>query len=341
MLVQSYIVIQERNRIMDVVDTEPRWTRDLYRGGGDVMEREMPEARTNTLGHGGAPSGLIRESRWDDGSLLVPRHQLKRYYSSLTSIPEDTMSDAYVFNYKDGSPGDDIYRNNKTIIVSSLNCSSCYEKRGFTGRLHGLYPHSNLYRERSPIYQLNRCRWEDRGIPGSLHIRYPPSENLPYVACILTQYAPGRELENNPINQGYLQTSRDQNFIRGVKEDSYDNRLRWFKESITKLVEWVIKSNITSVVFPYNIASAGILYVLWKADYQPHLQEAAAELQLHNISCVILDRWWTCDEPETKLTLSVSPERNRKRKLVDTEDDAVADEWKRKRDGAVVDVDPE
>ena len=317
---------------MDVVDTEPRWMRALYGGSGNVMglERVTPELMMNTLEHDSFPGGLKRENRWGEGSLFVPRHQQQRYYSSLTSIPEGTMSDAYVFNYKDGSPGDDVYRNNKTIIVSSLNCTSCHEKRGFTGLLHELYPHSNLYHERGPIYQMNRCRWEDRGTPGSLHIRYPPSENLPYVACMVTQYAPGRELENNPINQGYLRSSRDQNFVRGLKEDNYDNRLCWFKESIKKLVEWVIKTNITSVVFPYNIASAGIPYVLWKADYQPHLQEAAAELQLHNISCVVLDRWWIHDMPETKVNLSMSPEIPRKRKLEDTEDADVAGDWKKK-----------
>ena len=320
---------------MDVVDTEPRWMRSLYRGRGDVMgmKRDTAELKMNTFGHDSFPDGLIRENRLGEGSLLVPRHQQQRYYSSLTSIPEYTMSDAYVFNYKDGSPGDDVYRNNKTIIASSLNCSACHEKRGFTGLLHELYPHSNLYHERSPIYQMNRCRWEDRGTPGSLHIRYPPSENLPYVACILTQYAPGRELENNPINQRYLQTSRDLNFVRGLKEDNYDNRLCWFKESLKKLVEWIMKNNITRVVFPFNIASAGIPYVLWKADYQPYLQEAAAELQLHNISCIILDRWWTCDEPERKLNLSVSPEITRKRKLADTEDDPAIGNWKRTQDG--------
>ena len=318
---------------MDVVDTEPRWMRRLYRGSGDVMNTERDTAELNTFEQDSLPGGLIRDSGLGEGSLLVPCHQQQRYYSSLTSIPEYTMSDAYVFNYKDGSPGDDVYRNNKTIIVSSLNCSSCHEKRGFTGLLHEIYPHSNLYHERSPIYQMNRCRWEDRGTPGSLHIRYPPSENLPYVACILTQYAPGRELENNPINQRYLQTSRDLNFVRGLKEDNYDNRLCWFKESLKKLVEWIMKNNITRVVFPFNIASAGIPYVLWKADYQPYLQEAAAELQLHNISCIILDRWWTCDEPETKLNLSVSPEITRKRKLADAEDDAAIGDWKRKLDG--------
>ena len=295
----------------------------------------------NMLGHGDFRGGPIRGSRWDEGSLLVPRHQQQRYYSSLTSIPEDTMSDAYVFNYRDGWPGDDVYRNNKTIIVSSVNCTSCHEKRGFTGLLHEVYPHSNLYRERSPIYRINRCRWEDRGTPGSLHIRYPPSENLPYVACLLTQFAPGRELENNPINQDYLHSSRDQNFVRGLKEDTYDNRLCWFKDSMKKLVEWVIKSNITSVVFPYNLGSAGILYMLWRADYQPHLQEAAAELQRHNISSVILDRWWPQDDGTTK---SWSPESTRKRKLADTEDDAVGDDWKRKpagREGcAVGETDP-
>ena len=301
----------------------------LYRGSGNVMdmERKTPEV-VNTLGHDGFPSGPIRKRIWGEGPLLVPHQQ--RYYSSLTSVPEDTMSDAYVFNYRDGSPGDDVYRNNKTVIVSSLNCTSCREKRGFTGLLHELYPHSNLYHERSPIYQMNRCRWEDRGTPGTLHIRHPPSENLPYVACIVTQYAPGREMENNPINQGYLRSSRDQNFVRGLKEDTYDNRLNWFKESIKKLVEWVIKTNITSVVFPYNIASAGILYVLWKADYQPHLQEAAAELQRHNISCIVLDRWWAQDEPETKLNISMSPETTRKRKLADAADDDEAGDWKRK-----------
>ena len=303
---------------MDVVDTEPRWMRDLYRRSDNAMgmEKETPEALVNMLGHG-FPGGSIRGSWWSEGSLFHPRP----YYSSLASIPEDIMSDAYVFNYKDGSPGDGVYRNNKTIIVSSLNCTSCHEKRGFTGLLHEVYPHSNLYRERSPIYQMNRCRWEDRGTPGSLHIRHPPSENLPYVACILTQYAPGRELENNPINQGYLRSSRDQNFVRGLKEDTYDNRLCWFKDSIKKLVEWVIKNNITNVIFPCNLGSAGILYVLWKTDYQPHLQDAAAELQLHNISCVILDRWWAHDEVTRKLNVSVSPEPSKKRKLADTEDD--------------------
>ena len=320
--------------------------RDVYRGSGNVtgMEREAPDLMMNTLGHVGFPGSLIKGRSWSEGSLLVPCHQQQRYYSSFTSIPENTMSDAYVFNYKGGSPGDDVYRNNKTAIVSSLNCTSCHEKRGFTGLLHGIYPHSNLYHERSPIYQMNRCRWEDRGTPGSLHIRYPPSENLPFVACILTQYAPGRELESNPINQGYLRSSRDKNFVRGLMEDTYDNRICWFKESLKKLVEWVIKSNITSVVFPCNIASAGILYTVWKADYQPYLQEAAAELQLHNISCVVLDRWWAHGEPETKLNLSVPPEITRKRKLADIEDDAVTGDWRRKlegpKNGLVGDVDP-
>ena len=98
-------------------------------------------------------------------------------------------------------------------------------------------------------------------------------------------------------------------------------------------MEWVIKTKITKIVFPFNIASAGIPYVQWKADYQPHIQEAAAELQLHNISCVVLDRWWACDEPETKLNLSMSPEITRKRKLADAEDDAATDDRKRKLDG--------
>ena len=106
----------------------------------------------------------------------------------------------------------------------------------------------------------------------------------------------------------------------------------------------MIKSNITSVVFPYNIASAGILYTVWKADYQPYLQEAVAELQLHNISCVILDRWWAHGEPETRLNPSAPPEITRKRKLADTEDDAVTGDRRRKLDGAencaVGDVDP-
>ena len=125
---------------MDVVDTEPRWMRGLYRGSGNPMdmERETPELMINTLEHGGLPGGLIRASRQGEGSLLVPRYQQQRYYSSLTSIPEDTMSDAYVLNYKDGSPGDDVYHNNKTVIVSSLNCTSCHEKRGFNGLLHEL-----------------------------------------------------------------------------------------------------------------------------------------------------------------------------------------------------------
>ena len=317
---------------MDVVDTEPRWMRSLYRGSGDVMSLERDTTQSNTFKQDRLLSGFIRDSERGEGSLLVPWYQQQRYYSSFTSIPEYTMSDAYVFNYKDGSPGDDVYRNNKTLIVSSLNCSSCREKRGFTGLLHELYPHSNLYHERSPIYEMNRCRWEDRGTPGSLHIRYPPSENLPYVACILTQYAPGRELENNSINQGYLQTSRDLNFIRGLKKDSYDNRLCWFKESLKKLEEWVIKSNISVAVFPFNIASAGIPYVQWKADYQPHLQETAAELQLHNISCIVLDRWWTSGEPETKFNLSLSSDITRKRKLQDAEDNATTGDWKRKLD---------
>ena len=124
-------------------------------------------------------------------------------------------------------------------------------------------------------------------------------------------------------------------------EDTYDNRLCWFKESIKKLVEWVIKSNITSVVFPCNIASAGILYTTWRADHQPHLQEAAAELQRHNISSVILDRWWPQDDGTTK---SWPPESTRKRKLADAEDDAVGDDWKRKPTGpegcAVGETDP-
>ena len=104
-VVQSYIVIPERNRIMDVADTEPRWMRAVYRRSGNVtgMERETLELMTNTHGHAGFPGGLIKECRLDEGSLLVPCHQQGRYYSSFTSLPCRTPMCSTC--YTDGSPG--------------------------------------------------------------------------------------------------------------------------------------------------------------------------------------------------------------------------------------------
>ena len=94
MVVQSYVVIQERNRIMDVVDTEPRWMLAVLRRSGNVTGMERDEhARTCWF-----PGRPHKECRLGEGSLLAPCHQQERYYSSFTTIPEDIMLDAYVFN---------------------------------------------------------------------------------------------------------------------------------------------------------------------------------------------------------------------------------------------------
>ena len=221
-------------------------------------------------------------------------------FAKLIEEAEEVMErcEAYSLSFRNGSPGDLCYRNKHTVIVGAYNAIQVHMYAyGFSGVLNRYYPHSNPYKQRRPCFDLNRARKWDRATPGTFIMQASPNRDEPHIACLITQYVPGRELENNELSRKHLERSSDVDFKSGIALDTYLNRLNWFKSSLLSLTELLIqREDIVRVIFPFKLGAQGVPWAVWSRDYLPTLQGVSRTLTEKGKHCEVLSDWWVGDD---------------------------------------------
>ena len=114
---------------------------------------------------------------------------------------------------------DNILNSNEEYILHNCNCVSKYSK-GLAKIIFDKYKYSNTY-----LYR------KENSIPGTIDIMGNKNKNQRLVINLYGQYYPGKYNNSN---------------------DSYENRLKWFKQGLDKVSKI---ENIKSIAIPYNIGS--------------------------------------------------------------------------------------
>ena len=136
-------------------------------------------------------------------------------------------------------------------------------------------------------------------MPGTLELCRPSSHTIagPFVANLYAQYYMGKDRERNyasriligAMKRISLTERMDSEFYNGLKSDTIENRIKWFRDSLNKLVTRVAEENIRRVIFPYRIG-CGLAAGNWDIDYLPAIQEFCTEVGKLGVDTVIVRR---------------------------------------------------
>ena len=188
------------------------------------------------------------------------------------------------------------FQDNKTCIVQILNCVAI-RAHGLSESLSRKYPYCNMYTKRRPIKNLNRAVLQDRPLPGTLDICRPSSHPIvePLVANLYAQYYMGKERNRNYMSWRLTKSLQDTcdssctdpNLLAGLLADTQENRIKWFRDALNKLLEQIPEEDIERVIFPYRIG-CGLAGGNWSVHYLPAIKDFSTEASKRGVSTLIV-----------------------------------------------------
>lgn len=184
---------------------------------------------------------------------------------------------------------DEEFCNNETCIVYPVNCISCVPY-GMAKDISVKYKHASAYGERRPLYNLKRCVPHDRPIPGSIHVSNRRAENLPCIIAAAVQYGIGAPVENNEIAKSHIEKSKDRDMLTGLKEDTTQNRLIYFKKAIEAITRFIKSSpEIARVVLPVGIGRTCVQRdEVWEETYLPIIEDLYENLKHYDVNVILV-----------------------------------------------------
>lgn len=132
-------------------------------------------------------------------------------------------------------PGD-ILENNEVYVVQQCDCISTVAQ-GLDAEYAEEYPFANVYGDRTQLKGFrNLAVPGDRAVPGDIKVYNAEDKDDPHVIAIFSQYCPGRPFTGI-------------NAKKRFKDDTEQNRIKWFKECLEKIT----LLNVNSIAFPYKV----------------------------------------------------------------------------------------
>ncbi|XP_064114804.1 uncharacterized protein LOC135221013 isoform X2 [Macrobrachium nipponense] len=241
---------------------------------------------------------------WNNGSGVeyVSRATRSQGDASLNSLAGDET-----LIYHEGDITSQDYRDCHTALVQISNCVAV-KPHGLSETMANRYPYSNPYSSRRSIGALNRAHKEDRAVPGTINVRRSNRNSRdPVVVNMFGQYYMGQSIESNQHTlkifselQGKSRNERaessggynepqagDDDLLKGLLSDTQENRIRWFRECLGKLVSELPKMDVKRVIFPYKIG-CGLAGGNWERDYFPAIKDFVSEVTKIEIKVIIV-----------------------------------------------------
>ncbi len=197
-----------------------------------------------------------------------------------------------------GRATDRQYCRGDTCIVYQVNAISC-EPYGIVKDLHECYPHEGVIASRRPLTFVARAIKEHRDVPGEIIIQ-PPSmeedygedarEELPTLVAVVSQFGWGPAFEGTEAAVCKLEMSKDGHYVEGMKKDTEDCRLQYFKQCMKKLLNFVLGCDtLKQVIIPAGLGRRGRPDNVWKLAYLPSIQALATRLSAVGKSVTLLE----------------------------------------------------
>ena len=129
-----------------------------------------------------------------------------------------------------------ILDNNEEYVVLQFDCISTEEK-GMYKEFVDEYPFACVYKNRKQMKGFrNQAVLTDRPLPGNIQVFNGETDDDPNVIAIFSQLCPGKSFSG--INSK-----------KRFKDDTTENRIKWFTNCLQKISEL----DIESIAFPWKI----------------------------------------------------------------------------------------
>ena len=173
------------------------------------------------------------------------------------------------------------FSSSRCLLVYSTDCISL-RPFGLAATLPSHYGYGSVHESRRGMTTVpTRTRLENRGIPGTIKLFHPPpTKSGPSICAMFAQYGIGMPLETNTIAQSQILRSQERAFVQGLRHDTTNERLSYFKQCLIKLEEEVLNSHdIKKIIFPAGIGWRGMVDSHWSTAYRPLLHKLSERLQ--------------------------------------------------------------
>ena len=123
---------------------------------------------------------------------------------------------------------------NDAVIVHQMNCVGVHPE-GLSAQIAQRYQYSNEYIRRHRLEKSTYCAPEDQATPGTIVVSTPFDQSRgPVVVGLYAQY------DCNPM-------------CGPTPKDTADLRSRWFALALMALRNYLVREQLPSVAFPYEI----------------------------------------------------------------------------------------
>ena len=141
----------------------------------------------------------------------------------------------------------DQFDRDNVAICHIINATSV-KNFGLAKGLGEKYPYADVYSDRKPLYNLNRCRVQSRDELGTVHIF--KKNNRPFIIALVAHFGEGKPLEENNYHKACVEKSTDRHFVTGLKKDTLSDRLDALRVCITKLSQQLSSIPINKIYIP-------------------------------------------------------------------------------------------
>lgn len=159
----------------------------------------------------------------------------------------------------------DILNAKEKYIVQQCNCLTI-TSHGLSKAIATRFPWGNPYKNRRKL--TNNCAIiEDRDIPGSIRVLQSSDTNDKVIVCMFAQWGPGKPLTFKSYPNYQI--------------DTYDNRIKWFKECLEKLKD----IGAIELAFPWMIGCglAGGDWTLYKKLIEDFSRETGIKCTFYHL----------------------------------------------------------
>ena len=163
----------------------------------------------------------------------------------------------------------DLLKTSCPILVQQSNCLTVRGK-GLSSSISKAFPYADLYAQRVSLGGKNLATEETRGRPGTIEILKDPKGKGPQVACLLSQWAPGKGQYRYP----------------GPHRDTPKKRIQWFMRCLCHLSMHMATEGITEVAFPYKIGCglAGGDWIVYEEHLKKFAKDTGADVKVYRLS---------------------------------------------------------
>ena len=176
----------------------------------------------------------------------------------------------------------------RNFLVCAVNSIGC-DAYGIAKDLCEVYPHERVYTSRTSLYHLSRAVIGSRDPPGALVAQEAPEgEDLPYLIACVAQYGWGSCIDDNVKARRAVEASQDHHYVEGLKEDTSENRLRYFKTCMKKLATLAMgNKDVEKIILTERIGCRGKAGEEWKNPYIPVIQALAVRMKPFGIQTIV------------------------------------------------------